>query len=296
MHLSILLWGFTGVFGRAIALTGVILVFYRLLLTVPILFLLGRWRGKIRLLPWVQWRPLVYIGFIITLHWVCFYGSIKASNISVGLSCLSTSAVFTAILEPILNRSRFKLPELLLALLSAFGMFLIFHFEKFYADGILLGLAAALLSSYFTILNKKQSTRMDSLSLSFYELASGLGFISLALPLYIWCTPGVRLVPSTGEWLLLGAFSIFCTVLPFNLSLISLRKISAFTANLSINLEPVYGMLLAFVFFKEQKELKLGFYLGSGMLLFSVVLYMLLKFRAFRNRQVATGEAALEKA
>lgn len=283
LHLSIFLWGFTGIFGRAIDLHEVVLVFYRLVITVPAIFIIGIVSKKIKLISLKEFLPLLLVGLLIAIHWVCFYGSIKYSNISVGLSCLSLNAVFSAVLEPIINRSKFKIAELILAAVSAFGMYLIYHFEGFYSTGITLGIISSLFAALFTVLNKKQSSRHHSLSVSFYELTSAFVFISIALPFYIYFFNPEKIVPSGNEWMMLFVFSIVCTVLPFNMALISLRKISAYMANLSINLEPVYGIFFAFILFNEQKELNAGFFAGSAILISSVVFYMFWKFRA-RNK------------
>lgn len=172
-----------------------------------------------------------------------------------------------------------SLSELLLALLSVFGMYLIFAFQQIFLKGIILGLFAAAFGAYFTILNKELTDKYNSYALSFYELLTAMIYLTLAMPLYLFFFPANRLVPTGNEWWMLGVFSIFCTVIPFNLSLKALQKLSAFTANLSINLEPVYGMILAIFIFKEQHELTAGFYIGTAIILFAVILYMWMKHR-----------------
>ena len=279
LHLSIFLWGFTGIFGRAIDLSEGVLVWYRLFITVSILLLLA-WRNK-NILK-VRGKPfyrMSYIGFIVAIHWLFFYGAIKYSNASIGLSCLSTISVFTCLLDPIINKKKIHFGEMALALFSAFGMLLIFQVQEFQRTGIILGLIAAFMSSYFTILNKKLSDQFPSETITIYELGSGLFWLTLLMPIYLWLFPTNHLVPAGKDWLLLPVFCVFCTVIPFNLSLKALKKLSAYTSNLSINLEPVYGILLAFVFYHEQKELKPGFYAGTAIILMAVILYMIMKHR-----------------
>src|SRR5579862_5323024 len=172
LHISIFLWGFTGIFGRAIDLKEVLLVWYRLIITVGVLALVAYARKNIQKLPFRDIRGIAFVGLPIALHWVCFYGAIKYSNVSVGLSCLSTVAVFTSFLEPAITGKRINLSELFLALISVGGMYLIFKFQEFHRTGIILGLCAAFFGSYFTILNKKLAAKYDSQTITFYELSS----------------------------------------------------------------------------------------------------------------------------
>jgi drug/metabolite transporter (DMT)-like permease len=279
LHISILLWGFTGIFGRAIQLEEGVLVWYRLLFAVPGMYLAARYFTTFKRLPFRDVVKVSKVGFIIVMHWLCFYGAIKYSNVSVSVSCLSTVAVFTVLIETILHKKKMNISELLLALLSVFGMYLIFTFQQIYLKGIILGLFAAAFASYFTILNKKLTDEYDSYALSFYELLTGMIYLSILMPLYLFIFPTNKIIPSGNEWLMLFVFSIFCTVIPFNLSLKALQKLSAFTSNLSINLEPVYGIILAIFIFKEQRELSPGFYIGTSIILFAVILYMWMKHR-----------------
>ena len=279
LHISIFLWGFTGIFGRAIELQELVLVWYRLIFTVTILLIIHGLRGEIKWLPRKDLLRISLVGFLVAIHWVLFYGSIKYSNISIGLSCLSTIAVFTSILEPIVNKTKFNFRELFLAVFALCGMLVIFRVQELHRLGIILGIGAALVGSYFTIINSKLAKEYSSETVTFYELASGLVFITLALPFYQSLFPASSLLPTGKDLLLLLFFSIFCTVIPFNLSLKALQKVSAFTSNLYINLEPIYGIFFAFIFFHEQSELKPGFYIGSAIILSSVVIYTVYKYR-----------------
>ncbi len=279
MHVSIFLWGFTGIFGRAIELKELVLVWYRLIFTVIFLLLINQFSKRIKKLSWAELKRIVPVGFLVAVHWVLFYGSIKYSNISIGLSCLSTIAVFTSFLEPIINKSEHNWKEFVFALFATIGMYIIFQVQEFQRTGIILGIGSAVVGSYFTILNARLVKDFPSETVTFYELSSGLFFITLALPFYLLLFPAAKIIPSALDVELLIAFSILCTVIPFNLSLKSLQKISAYTSNLYINLEPIYGILAAFIFFHEQNELKPGFYIGSGIILFSVIIYTVIRHR-----------------
>ena len=284
MHLSIFLWGFTGVFGRVIQLSAVMLVWYRLLITVIILAIIAAFTKNIKLHRGRDLARLCFIGFCVMVHWILFYTAIKLSNASVGISCISTVAVFTSFLEPVMTGKQFKPVNLILALFAVAGMYMIFSFHQVYRTGILVGLCAAFIGSYFTILNAKLIKEFSSETITFYELGSALFFLTLLLPFYHFAFPAESMVPSSNSLLLLFLFSAVCTVVPFNLSIKALKHISAFTANLSINLEPVYGIFFAMIILQENKELSWGFYAGTGLILASVLIYSLLIGRRYFNR------------
>jgi drug/metabolite transporter (DMT)-like permease len=279
IHVSIFLWGFTGIFARAIDLSEGVLVWYRMLLTAScwvVILLLTRkliWPGK------RDFMRISIVGLLVAVHWLFFYGSIKYSNISIGMSCLPMIAVFSSIIEPVMNRQRFKWIELLLALVALMGMFLIFQFSEVHRVGILLGLISALLGAVFTILNKRLVSDLNSEIITTYEIGTGFVWLTLLMPLYLFLFPTEKLLPDARDWLLLIVFAVVCTVIPFNLSMKALKDVSAFTANLSLNLEPVYGIVLAFLIYQEQKELPGAFYIGAALILLSVVIYMLIHFR-----------------
>ncbi|GDX52707.1 permease [Bacteroidota bacterium] len=298
LHISIFLWGFTGIFGRAIELKELVLVWYRLIFTVIILLLIPAFSRNIKKLSLKESKRIIFVGFLVAIHWVLFYGSIKYSNISIGLSCLSTIAVFTSLIDPIVNRKKINVRELLLAIFALIGMLVIFRVQEIQRTGIILGIGAALVGSYFTILNAKLVKDFPSETVTFYELASGLFLITILLPFYQHIFPSSSIIPTRNDLILLLFFSIFCTVIPFNLSLKALQHISAFTSNLYINLEPIYGIIFAFIFFHEQKELQPGFYIGSGIILSSVIIYTVAKYRkqlisaATQTKNYVTGKDA----
>jgi drug/metabolite transporter (DMT)-like permease len=167
----------------------------------------------------------------------------------------------------------------MLAMLALLGMFLIFQFTQLYRTGIILGLISAMLGSSFTILSKRLVGKYNSETITTYEISTGFIYLTVLMPLYLYFFPTDKLIPDSTDWLLLFVFTVMCTVIPFNLSMKALQNVSAFTANLSLNMEPVYGIILAFIFYHEQKELNAGFFIGAGLILFSVIFYMLIRFR-----------------
>ena len=272
LHIAVLLAGLTGVLGRLISLNEGLLVWYRLLLTAFSLWLLA-WlrRQSVRIDRRDMWR-IFGVGGIAALHWVTFYGSIKYSNVSVGLVCFSAVGFFTALLEPLIMRHRIDMVELFLGFLVIVGIFFIFKVDPHFKTGILVGLLSALLGSLFPVLNKRILKRVSSENVTLYELSGGFLILTLLMPLYLYLFPAPSLIPGWQDWIWLLVLSWACTVLAFNLSMSALQHISAFTVNLSYNLEPVYGILLAFVLFREDKYLNKGFYVGFFLILLSIIL------------------------
>ncbi len=291
MHVAVLLWGFTGVLGRAISLDAPMLVWYRMLLTALIMAGILMYRKqwvKIERRDMVQ---LAAVGILMGLHWVAFYGAIKLANISIALVCLSTASIFTSLLDPMVNKSRHDLQEILLGALALAGVYFIYQFQTHgYGAGIACGIVAAVLSSIFTVLNKKIADKYPSRTMVFYEMTTGWLFISLLIPILLYYKPETQIIPATGpgwvhnDWLWLILLSLCCTVWAQSLALNALKKLTSFTVTLSVNLEPVYGILLAFLFYNENREIifqkgsndfNWGFIGGMSLILLSVALQML---------------------
>lgn len=275
LHIAVFLAGFTGVLGRLIHLNEGWLVWYRMLLSTLILVLILLFSKKSILIERKYLLQCIAVGGMIALHWVFFYGSIKYANVSIALVCFAATGSFTALLEPLIYKRRIDLFEILLGLLVLLGIFFIFHFDVQYKTGILLGVAAAFLSALFPIFNKRIIQKVPAANLTLYELGGGWLVLSLLLPFYLQFSPAATAIPSLSDWFWLLMLSMFCTVLAFQLSVSALKKISAFTANLTYNLEPVYGIALAFFIYHENKELGKGFYWGISLILLSVLIQTL---------------------
>jgi drug/metabolite transporter (DMT)-like permease len=287
LHFAVLLAGLTGILGKLITMNEGLLVWYRLLLTAVTLWVLAFLRRqRVRIGGRDCWR-IFGVGALAAMHWVAFYGSIKYSNVSVGLLCFSSIGFFTALVEPLLFRKRVDLVELCLGLLVMAGILLIFKVDPHFKTGILVGLLSALLGSLFPVLNKRLLERIPAATVTLYELSGGFLFLSILMPFYLWFFPVASLLPGLSDWGWLLVLSWLCTVLAFNLSMSALEKISAFTVNLSYNLEPVYGILLAFLVFREDRHLNSGFYTGFFLIILSIVLQMLRLWR--RHKKKASG-------
>lgn len=297
LNLAVFLWGFTGVLGRAISLGAIPLVWWRVVLTAAIVAFFLTLRR--------QWVPvkkadagrLVAVGSLMAVHWVAFYGSIKESNASVALICLSTASVFTALLDPLVNGSKFDKWEVAVGLLALAGVYLIYQAQLAFGLGILYGVIAAVLSAVFTMLNKPLADRYPARNVVFWEMLTGAVLLSVAIGLFsrqlhltrFWPqqTPLLaalesgnlgeglsRFLAGPADWLWLVVLALCCTVWAQSLAISALRKLSSFTVTLSVNLEPLYGMALAFLFYDEAQELTPGFAWGVLLIALSVALQM----------------------
>jgi len=274
LHIAVFLAGFTAILGKWITLNEGLLVWYRLLITVVTLGAILYFRKELKRIAFKDALKIFGVGTIVALHWVTFYGSIKYANVSVALVCFSATGFFTAFFEPLILRRRILLAEVLLGLLAIAGIYIIFDFHPRYKTGIIFGIISAMGSSLFPIFNKRLLVSFSPKILTFYELGGGLIALSFLVPLYLLQFPATYYLPTGTDWLCLLVLAWFCTVLSFDLQLNALKKISAFTANLTYNLEPVYGIILAFIFFNENESLNKQFYIGVGLILLAVVLQM----------------------
>lgn len=272
LHIAVFLAGFTAILGKLITLNEGLLVWYRLLITAVTLFVLLYFRKELQRLSAKNAFKLIGVGGIVALHWVSFYGSIKYSNVSVSLTCLSGIGFFTAFFEPLIMRRRIDAVEILLGLLAIIGIYLIFDFYPEYKVGILFGIISAMLASLFPILNKNLLKEFNSKTVTLYEMSGGLVVLTFIIPFYLHYFPAHYFIPTAYDWLWLLILGWLCTVFTFILALNALKKISPFTASLAYNLEPVYGIILAFIIFHENKYLSAGFYYGLGLILLAVVL------------------------
>ncbi len=276
LHLAVLLFGFTAILGDLISVSALSLVWWRVLITSLSLMLLLKGLGFLQNFSREEKWRFAGIGILVALHWLTFYGAIKIGNASVALVGLATTAFMTALLEPLLLRTRFSRLELMLGIVIVPAMGLIVRDLE---GDMLLGLAVALVSAFFatlfSILNKKWMGMHSPMQITFLELGSAWAFLSLLLPFY--GRGQGDFFPQDADWLYLLALSLLCTTLAYVLALRSLRVLSAFASNLTINLEPVYGILLAMWILGEQRELSRYFYAGVAVLVVSVLGYGFLK-------------------
>ena len=274
LHVAVFLAGFTAILGKLIALNEGLLVWYRMMITAITLGLILYFTKELEKLSLRNSFKLFGVGAIVGVHWIAFYGSIKYSNVSVALTCFSAIGFFTAFLEPLFMRRRIDVAEIFIGVLAIAGIYLIFDFYPEYKLGILFGVMAALLASIFPIFNKILLKEFSAKTVTLYEMSGGVVAVTFMIPLYLYYFPADYYLPTAKDWLWLLVLAWLCTVFTFILALNALKKISPFTANLAYNLEPVYGILLAFIIFKENKYLSAGFYYGLALILLAVVLQM----------------------
>ena len=288
LHIFVFLAGLTGSLGFLIKLNGLVLVFYRILITVIVLWILALFGKNKHQYNLKTKLSLLGTGVIIALHWVCFYQSIKLANVSIALVCFSSTSLFSSFLEPLWKHAKIQFHEILIGSLSLLGIFLIFHFDTQFRTGIIVGLFSALFAAIFSIINKRFTSHIDVQTIQSYEMTGGLLFL-LPLVLLLGFNTGfnpVGLLPTSMDWFWLSILAIACTVWSTHLMLSSLKHISAFTLNVTLNLEPVYGIILAFILFKEQKQLGLSFYAGIICIIISVIIQMRRIVKQHRIQQV----------
>ena len=276
LHLIVFIWGFTAVLGRLISLEALPLVWFRMLFAV----------GFIAVYIWIKKIPIqvspktavkfLFAGIIIALHWFTFFKAIKVSNISVTLACLATGAFFTSLLEPLFYRKKIVWYEVLFGLLVVAGLYIIFNVEAQYIEGIIIALISAFLSALFAVINSKFVKEHNPTLISFYELGGGLVFFSFLL-LFTNSSTTTFFKLSSEDLIYLFILSSVCTAYAFIASTAIMKFLSPYTVMLTINLEPIYGIILAVLVYKEKETMSPNFYFGALIILLSVVLNSVIK-------------------
>ncbi|RAP59740.1 DMT family transporter [Oleiagrimonas sp. MCCC 1A03011] len=273
IHFCVLLWGFTAILGKLITLPALPMVWWRMLIVAVALLLFPRvWRG-LRAMPVKLIGAYAGIGALVALHWLTFYGAIKLANASVGALCIAIAPIFLAFIEPWVARRRFDPRELLMGIGVVPGVALVLGgIPGGMRTGLLIGVLSALFVALFSAFNKRMVEHADPLTVTCIELGSGTVFLTLLAPL-LPHTGALLPVPGLHDTLLLLVLSLGCTLLPFALALGALRHLSAFTTQMTTNLEPVYAIVLAIPFLGEQRQLDGLFYLGVVIILSTVFLH-----------------------
>lgn len=276
LHIAVFLAGFTGILGRLISLNEGMIVWYRLLLTSITMWVLFAVLEKINKISLIDILKISGVGFVAAIHWVTFYGSIKYANVSVALVCFSAIGFFTALFEPLILRQKINRVELLLGLVTIAGIYIIFHFDTQYKTGIIIGLVSSILGSLFPIFNRELLKRTNVETMLTWQQTGGLITLSILLPFYLQRFPVENFIPGTEDLMWLLVLSWVCSVIAFQFSSNALKRLSAFTVNLTYNLEPIYGIILAFIVYKENKLLSKWFYVGFAIILVALVVHVAL--------------------
>lgn len=274
LNLAVFLWGFTGVLGKAISLNSTMLVWWRLLITMISLWALYLFQGKAERIPWKSVLNISLIGTILALHWVCFYASIKLASVTIALTCLSTTALIAAFIEPMILRKRFDPVEIILGMFALAGIIIIYFNHLHFSIGIIIGLFSALFTVIVSVLNKKIVDNFKPEHITIYQLSGGFIGLTILLPFFNFFEAVTFNLPERFDWLWLVVLSWVCTIFTFFLYIRALKKVSAFTINLALTLEPVYGIILAFMIYKENRLLNEWFYVGFALITVAVVFHM----------------------
>lgn len=277
LHLIVFIWGFTAVLGALISLDALPLVWYRMSIAT-VFIVLYIWFKKIPYrVPTKVLVGFLFAGLIIALHWLTFFKAIKVSNVSITLACLSTGAFFTSLLEPLLNGRKIIVYEVFFGIIVILGLGIIFKVEGNYLQGILYALSSAFLSALFSVVNSKYAKIYNPSIISFYEIFGGVLFISVYL-LFTNSFDASFFKIKLSDWLYLAILSSVCTAYAFIASVKIMKFLSPYTVMLTINLEPIYGIILAVLVFNEKEKMSFEFYIGAIIILSTVILNGIVKY------------------
>ena len=285
LHLVVLIWGFTAVLGLLISIPSVEIVFYRTLFAAISLYLLLYFSNQpIRLAP----KPTLYIiatGCLIGAHWILFFGAARVATASVCLAGMATSSLWTSLIEPFFYSKKIKFYEVALGVVVIVGLYIIFRFEFDHALGLAMAIASAILASFFTVINSKFTKHHYHYTITLYEMVGAFLFTLLFLPFYTsFISEGiVQWLPTLLDGVYLLILVLLCTVYAYSASVQLMKYVSAFAVNLTNNMEPVYGILLALIILGDDEQMTPGFYLGTSIILISVLAYPLIR-RYYRKK------------
>jgi len=288
LHIALILAGFTGIFGKLITLNAGLISWYRLFFSSVIMLLFFAIKGKLPAITNKSKLQISFTGLLLGIHWILFYGSIKYSNVSVGVVCFALSSFFNAVLNPIVNKRKLSVQELLLSGLTLLGIGLIFGMDASYRLGITLGVFSSMFSALYTLYSERIVKDYDGQTFMLWQMSGGCIGLTLLMPLVLWLSPVNTIIPSAVDFGWLVVLAAFCTVLLYFLINATLKKIPSFTVSLTFNLEPLYTILLAIVIFKEGREFTLSFYCGLTLIISSLALQMYrLKKQSVKRNELA---------
>lgn len=291
LHITVLVWGFTGILGALISINETHLVWYRVLIATVSLFIYFKWAKIDIKVSKTTFLKLFFTGAIVGLHWILFFGAIKASTVSVAMVCLSSLTLFTAILEPLLNRTKISKLEIVVGLLIITGIYLIFKFETQYKIGITMGLASALCASLFSIINSKQIKNRAAAIISYYEMLGAFVWISI----YLLFTNGftISMSLSVMDFIYLMILGTICTSVAYVAGVEVMKELSAFRVALITNLEPIYAIILALIIFGKDEKMTSGFYVGAAVILITIFIFPIVKTKIEHRKLKKTSTYSL---
>lgn len=279
LHFLVLIWGFTAILGLLISIPAVEVVWYRTLMATLGLGLLMALQKRSFSIDRSSIIQLLLTGTLIAGHWILFFGSARVSTASVCLAGMATTSFWTSLLEPIMLKKQIKWYEVFLGLVIIFGLYIIFHFEFGHALGLGMALGSAFLAALFTVINARFARAHHHHTVTFYEMLGAFLSILLFLPVYrhyLTEDGTLHLQLNFADFGYIFILAIICTVYAYSASIELMKKMSAFSINLTVNLEPVYGIVLAVIIFGDQEKMNAGFYMGSGIILLAVLAHPVL--------------------
>ena len=289
LHFLVLIWGFTAILGVLISVSAVTLVVYRTLLATIGLGVILYFQRKMVAVSNTDRLKLLATGVVMALHWALFFEAARVANVSICLAGMATGSLWTSLLEPLFIQRRLRILEVALGLVIIMGLYLIFRFEIDRATGLLMAVFSAMLASIFTIINSQFTRRYPAMTITFYEMSGAFvgSLLFLGLYLVLGLEEPLALLPQPADWLWISILAFVCTVYAYSASVWLMRKFSAFAVNLTVNLEPVYGILLAWMVFGDRERMTTGFYAGTFIILAAVLIYPLLTRGFYKKKPVS---------
>lgn len=289
LHFIVLLWGFTAILGKLIHIGAIEIVLYRTLFASIGLWLLLKMRQRDLSIPWPSLWRMLGTGLLIAAHWVLFFAAARISTVAVCLAGMATTSLWTSFLEPFMTGRKIKAYEVGLGAIVIVGLYIIFRFEFDHALGLTFALASAFLAALFTVINSLFVRKYNGYVITLYEMMGACMSTLLLLSFMPFFFPEIDILwmPVAWDWVALLVLALVCTVYAYSASIELMRKFSAFTVNLTVNLEPVYGIILAFFIFGDNEKMTLGFYLGTLIILASVLIYPMIN-RYYQRKAIET--------
>jgi drug/metabolite transporter (DMT)-like permease len=278
LHFIVFLWGFSAILGKLVTVPAVELVFYRsIFAALGMAAVMGFTKGTFRVAQ-NDLIKLLLIGFVVALHWLAFFGSARVANVSVSLVGFATNSLWAALLDPWFNKTRFKKYELVLGSIVIVGLYIIFSFDFQYKLGLALGVFAGFTSALFSVFNSRLVKRIPARSITFYEMTGVFIASGLFLPLYnLFSDEPLKLLPSGMDLMYIAILAGVCSVYAYTVAVELMKRVSVFMIQLTLNLEPVYGIIMAVIIFGQQEKMNLNFYIGTAVIMCAVATYPLVK-------------------
>jgi len=280
LHFIVFLWGFTAILGKLVTIPAVEMVFYRTLLAaigMGAVILMMRGSFKVSNSDLVK---LILTGFIVALHWLTFFTSGRISNPSTSLVGFATCSLWAALIEPFAKKNKIQYVEVGLGIVVIIGLYIVFSFNFQYPMGLFLGVLSGVTCAIFAVINSQLVPRVSSLTITFYEMIGACLGVAIFFPFYAnqWATDGaLHLIPTLTDWVWIGILSLVCSVYAYAVAINLTKKLSVFFIQLTLNLEPVYGIVLALLVFGEKEVMSWNFYIGTVVILGAVVAYPFVK-------------------